>query len=352
MKRRLILHLGLPKTGTSTVQEFFRRNRDKLSAAGIIFPRVDVAAADISDWKTPAGHPARLGGHQPLAVELRSVQRGADGRGGHLPLWSAVFQQIQQSDAHTVVISSEALGGKVESLDFGGLKERFAEFDVTGIVYLRSQESWVISYYGQKVRGEARTSTPISDFRLYRKSERLRYSEKLDMIVKMVPLDRIVVGNFDDAVRVGLLDDFLQLADLPRDLASGDETSKRRNAALPHWATLFLVRCNAARLPDAAFYAVRDALGVMVSNGRDPELRPGLDVASPTERRTLRELTILDAERLAEKYGVTFRAQATESTYRPFERQDFVSIRRALKSDVDQATFRALRRIDDGFAQP
>ena len=146
MKRRLILHLGLPKTGTSTIQGFFRRNRDKLAALGILFPRV-AESDDINfNGGRTGGQTARLGGHQPLAAELRSRGRNSGNGRSNLPLWSAVFQQIEQSDAHTVVISSEALGGNVERLDFGGLKENFAEFDVTGIVDLRSLESWVISY--------------------------------------------------------------------------------------------------------------------------------------------------------------------------------------------------------------
>ena len=40
MKRRLILHLGLWKTGTKTIQTFLRGNPEALAEEGIYYPKV------------------------------------------------------------------------------------------------------------------------------------------------------------------------------------------------------------------------------------------------------------------------------------------------------------------------
>ena len=39
MRKRLILHIGMHKTGSSSIQHFLSRNRLALAAAGVLYPR-------------------------------------------------------------------------------------------------------------------------------------------------------------------------------------------------------------------------------------------------------------------------------------------------------------------------
>ncbi|MCW2867949.1 MAG: hypothetical protein JWR20_2137 [Marmoricola sp.] len=89
--RRVILHVGTPKTGTSFVQDILFRNRDELRALGVLYPaeREDahfLAALDLMElpW----------GGLEHEAV-------GA---------WDRLAEQVRAWPGHTVVVSHEILG--------------------------------------------------------------------------------------------------------------------------------------------------------------------------------------------------------------------------------------------------
>jgi hypothetical protein len=109
---------------------------------------------------------------------------------------------------------------------------------------------------------------------------------------------------------------------------------------------LFLLKCGQAPLPKADFLEVRRALSVCVGRKRGPALRPGLDVASPDERRMLRETAAADADRLAERYGMTLGAPTGEPlVWRPFDQDDFAAIGDAIMPQLPQSTREALGRL-------
>lgn len=332
MKRRLILHLGFPRTGTTSVQGFFRRNPDALAAAGIIYPKIGAGVPGHKAFQRTA-IPSSLGeetNHVALALEIH--QPGGGGASLDTPLWAIAFDQIEASGAHTAIISYENFALHAENYRFDALAAKFRDFDVSGLVYLRPHEDWVVSLYEQTVRGKQRLAVPMADFPVYRGLRRFRYSAKLDTVSDHLPWAHLVVGNFDQAARRGLLEDFLNKADLPADrlLAAGEQSL--RNASLPHWAILFLLRCNRAGLPDAAFAEVRRALTAYRGpGGAGLALRPGLDTATPGERATLRKATADDAGRLAERYGVTLCAgTAAPVEHRPLDEGDVEAITQAI----------------------
>lgn len=40
---KLILHLGMPKTGSTSIQTFMAQNRDNLLALGVLYPKVNIS---------------------------------------------------------------------------------------------------------------------------------------------------------------------------------------------------------------------------------------------------------------------------------------------------------------------
>ncbi|CUR60349.1 conserved hypothetical protein [metagenome] len=106
MSKRVILHVGTPKTGTSYVQDVLYRNRTTLAAHGVLYPadRFDaqfLAALDlmrlpwggleteaIGEWKRLAGHVRRWPGtsiisHEILATATRAQAAQALADLGH-----------------------------------------------------------------------------------------------------------------------------------------------------------------------------------------------------------------------------------------------------------------------------
>jgi hypothetical protein len=345
MKRRLILHLGLSKTGTTTIQTFLRRNPAALRAAGVFYPKVGVDNPD-HPWFRPALLRPDVGeeiNHEALALEI--AQKGAAGSEAvfDTPLWSTAFRQIEESGAHTAVISYENFFSRASRYRFDVLEPQLRDFDITGLIYLRRQEDWAVSLYGQMIRGRLRFEKSFADF-IARSQMRLAYSDVLDVIREHMPLDRLTVANFEDAASAGLIADFLDRTGLAAGLlaSAGDQGAK--NGSLPHWADLFLLRCNQIALRDDAFLDARRALGIGGARNSRPALRPGLDLATPEERERLRETAAGDAERLMRRYGVATSAATRQAiAYRSFDDDDFATIRGAIAPLVSHSTRDALK---------
>ena len=100
-RSRLILHVGLPKTGTSSVQSVFRKHRERLGSAGICFPEhYDSRGNDVV--------------HGVAALALASGVRKQRERG------EGFFRKAVDAmeSHHTVLVSSEDLS-KYCSVDDG-----------------------------------------------------------------------------------------------------------------------------------------------------------------------------------------------------------------------------------------
>ena len=236
MKRRLVLHLGLCKTGTTTLQYFLRGNPDFLSDIGVHYPKVGPENPDHPFFrlKPPTAFLAEEVSHRFLAQELIVRRRGTV---PDLPLWSTAFRQFENSGAHTAVISYEDFSTRISHYQFDSVAERLKSFDVVGIIYLRPQEFWAVSLYSHF----ARDARALPSFHEFVESMRhcLTYTVLLDEIRARVPLDRLIVRNFDDASKTGLIEDFFQSLDLPDALSALRNDYRVRNRSLPHWAVLF-----------------------------------------------------------------------------------------------------------------
>lgn len=88
----LSVHIGLHKTGTTTIQKTLERNRETLREAGILYPK----AASI-----------RAGGHLNLVWELTSPWKFEPSLGG----LDALVDEARSAQAEHVIISAESFSG-------------------------------------------------------------------------------------------------------------------------------------------------------------------------------------------------------------------------------------------------
>ncbi len=140
--KRVYLHIGQTKTGSTSLQAFLHHNRAALSRLGVVYPQV------------PADdpHPAQ---HRCLVQALHS---GDDALEPAICTWQFVLAQIESSAADAAVISEEMLWHLWEAhphrreaaLDW--IAERLAPFDVRIVCYLRPQHEWIESWFNQIAR--------------------------------------------------------------------------------------------------------------------------------------------------------------------------------------------------------
>ncbi len=136
MKRTIYLHIGTYKTGTSSLQDFFSKNSAVLLSKGILYP--------LTGRRTLDGEPS------PRHMELSWML----GKKPHL--MDALRLEIERTDAPSVLLSSETFSSYAGMPSLIGnlsiLKKAFSDYNVKVIVFLRSQTSFIPSFYNLKVK--------------------------------------------------------------------------------------------------------------------------------------------------------------------------------------------------------
>jgi hypothetical protein len=139
-ERRLIIHAGFHKSGTTALQEAFDAQSEELKAAGITYPNINRRA------------------HHRIAWSLTGKNWGWGKRGGEKVSpkeWQQLAKSINASDDETIIISSEffsELDGDAIRMLFSAIKERKVQavFTVRPLVKLLGSSYQQYLKYGIK----------------------------------------------------------------------------------------------------------------------------------------------------------------------------------------------------------
>jgi hypothetical protein len=142
-RKKLVLHIGTHKTGTTYLQNVFAKNSDLLLKHGILYP------------KSGQIHNA----HFKLCWQLRDPQY-KDVALETMPEWRKLIDEVNTSPARVAIVSSEEFAFSIDPTLLASLKQHF---DVQIICLVRSPDAFVQSFYNQFVKDfvtrEARTLT-------------------------------------------------------------------------------------------------------------------------------------------------------------------------------------------------
>lgn len=132
MKKPLYLHIGLGKTGTTALQDFFGENRKQLKKHGICYP----------DLGTVANAHHLLSPYIPPFLSQSWKFLNPD-------QWAPKIAKVREP---VVLLSSELMGWTEESavIEFCTALEKW--FDVHVVVYLRRQDNIIMASYNQQVK--------------------------------------------------------------------------------------------------------------------------------------------------------------------------------------------------------
>src|SRR5947209_14339246 len=129
---KVLLHIGYPKTATTSLQWFFARNDDALRRqAGLLYP------------ETGRTHVAHYGLSMCLNIGVYDGKVRAIGTAKE-----TLDREIRQSECDTVLISSE---GFIAAKSFDPVLEFFSGHDLYLVVYLRRHDHAFESAYSQSV---------------------------------------------------------------------------------------------------------------------------------------------------------------------------------------------------------
>jgi hypothetical protein len=149
LKKRVFLHIGFHKTGTTALQDAFSKNGEFLSNSGILFPQ------GLSDWPS----------HPELAWSFTGNIFSWQDKIYPVDEVSQFYRElIQDAPEDTIVLSSEELcrlnyyPGTIESL-----RELFSGIDIRVIAYARSPKEFLASRYRHEVQ-QGTESQSFADF--------------------------------------------------------------------------------------------------------------------------------------------------------------------------------------------
>ncbi len=194
----IVVHIGLPKTATSTIQSFLTMHRATLLQRGVLYPK----SIANSDGQTEL--------HRALsvAVEPDSVP-WLDGLRRHFAsqdLFAALREEVDRTQASTVILSAESLSfvRRPEAL-----RRALAPYPARILVYLRRQDAFLASFYNQLIKTRLYAATfeefwrqhvghaiDLGDFRM--SLSMCDYERWLDLWAAAFGGENILAGVFED----------------------------------------------------------------------------------------------------------------------------------------------------------
>lgn len=201
--RRCIVHIGVPKTGSTALQRTLNRNASALEEAGILY-------------RTTADGANGAAKHQRLAMELlrdRNSERLGLER-------FQLGELLTGTAADTVVLSSEAFSDP--KMDHARIADFLAfirahDFEPTAVVYVRAQPSLANSSYSQKVK-TFNYSDPFNDFLdVQLASKNWRYSQRLAPWINQMRLNLVVAPFTQENIGPDIAAKMLKMAGVPAD---------------------------------------------------------------------------------------------------------------------------------------
>ena len=175
MKKKLYLHIGMGKTGTTALQDFFAHNRGPLGKLGISYPDHGVMSN--------AHH--LLSPHVPRFLEDQWQFETVDE-------WAPV---LAEQDASRVLLSSELMAWADEAIARKFCAQVSAWFDLHVVCYVRRQDNIIMASYNQQIKaGPQRRRIDL----IYRKQmERFDYPRILAPWADSLEPGKVIVRPYE-----------------------------------------------------------------------------------------------------------------------------------------------------------
>lgn len=191
MNNTLLLHIGMPKTGTSALQRFLFVNSVKLQTYG---------------WSYPILDSENIGIVEALAEGQMGNGRTMYGEGISCtikPEWDKELEiALKHLKNKNVIISAEEISVNEMDKFIAGVKERYSNVKV--VIYLRRQDREIESIYNESIKsaGEYNTFKEfISSEISYRRW--VDYLTKLDSISQIIGKENLIVRVYEKQQLVG-----------------------------------------------------------------------------------------------------------------------------------------------------
>lgn len=140
--KTVYLHIGTPKTGTTSLQKVLGANRDAMLAHGYYFPKTGILSS--------------TQGHHMLAWAIQGGNRKVEVlRGEKLELdnvWSKLLAEIESVDAENIILSTEYFTHLIDHSQIELVRKNLLNYKVKIVLCLRRQDQYMLSSYAEAVK--------------------------------------------------------------------------------------------------------------------------------------------------------------------------------------------------------
>lgn len=289
MKPKIFLHIGMDKTGTTAIQQFFHGNRDELINHGLLYPQ------------TGSQGIAHYGLSQVLG--FYHGKKKASEESEFKELAREFKHELEKSNAHTVLFSSEffMISKPVQSIEM--IRLFFSAYDIKIIIYLRRHDSWWESVYNQAVKTV--TNPPwgrgfehFINFQKKRNPRRGNYRLLIDTWANVFGKENIIVRPYESQQnQPNMIGDILKTIGFQSLTQQMEIVSARTNESLPSFTLSLIDAFQRADIdPHIRNHLIKHSSSIPKSSG------PSVSVIPPLLRRQLVDENLPDYEYIAKNY--------------------------------------------------
>lgn len=215
--KTLYLHIGTPKTGTTSIQHFCYDNMDKLSEKGYYYPILPFTYENKGKYRNGLFLEAIYydkEGNRQIEQEKENFNLGLK----TIEEYFNTYDNILLSDEGIWTACFNRKRGKPLLYELYK-NSKTVGYQIKIIVYLRRQDDFLVSWYNQLIKHNITNKNILSwneYFQNYNKYVQLDYLKCLKKLKNIFGMENIIVRRFDKKYFKGgsLISDFLDIFDL------------------------------------------------------------------------------------------------------------------------------------------
>jgi hypothetical protein len=219
LRKRVIVHAGYHKTGTTSIQTALTNSRERLRAAGVLYPHSGVPP------RFPYGQhllPWSLMKRPPAGFSFTAAARAA--------LWRELCAEIDSRPEPLVILSSEEFD-RLDALEIAVLAQNLRCHDIVPVIFLRDHADLIESMFRTYVI-HLEYSGPVEQFAA-EEAPRLDCAAMTGDWIAVARGGAAVVMSYEDAaIRENAIAAFFDAAGLDLGLCR-EEQALRANASMP-----------------------------------------------------------------------------------------------------------------------
>jgi hypothetical protein len=283
----ILLHIGINKTGSSSIQFACQNNKDVLASAGILYPNIGM----------------EYSAHHGLAFDIQKKgsreSNPSDNRGELSTNWLEELE-VEARDYDWVVLSSEAFHSQGNPKK---VAEKLSGHNVKVLIYVREHFSYLRSWYQQVVQSNNITCS----LREFAGLVDAAQSSVIDQWAEAFGEDQIISRIFDKKFLSdgNIISDFFTSTPLPDiDITQFSKNSTTKNPSVSG-NLLFIKKMANLTLTHEESHSIADEIGAMtILNSR---YQGPIQVAQETAEN-IRYMYKEDRKQLLEKYSLNLDA--------------------------------------------